>query len=144
MSELKLETHEDRTQFQPGQFIEGLAGWEMNEPPEKVELCLFWYTSGKGDRDVGVAERKTFDDPAAVDAQLFRFEAPNGPYSYAGRILSINWAIELLVEPGHHTQRVELTITPSGEAVQPSDTEGNELAASDNLLNRFKRKLQQQ
>lgn len=125
MSALKLETHENRTQFSPGDMIEGLAGWELDAPPESVTLYLFWHTTGKGDRDVGVADQVVYDNPAAVDAQIFSLRAPDGPYSYAGRLISITWSLELVVEPGHHVQRLDLTISPTYDPVTPSLTEAD-------------------
>ena len=120
MPQFKLETHDNRTTFAPGETIQGLAGWELDEAPESVEVHLFWHTTGKGDRDVGTADQTTFPEAPAVDAQIFKFTAPNGPYSYDGKLIAIHWALELIVEPGHHVERLDLTIAPDGEALQPA------------------------
>ena len=122
MAELKLETHENRTHFAPGEVIQGIAGWQLDEPPETVELLLFWHTSGKGDRDVSTADQTAFDNPPAVDAQVFSFTAPNGPYSFDGKLIALHWSLELVVEPGHHVKRLDLTIAPEGVAVTPDTT----------------------
>lgn len=117
MSRLQLETHENRTAFVPGETIQGVTGWELDAPPERVELCLLWHTAGKGDRDTNVAERVTFESPAAVDAQTFSLTAPEGPYSYEGKLITLSWALELIVEPGGHVERLELVIAPDADTV---------------------------
>ncbi|MFW6060111.1 MAG: hypothetical protein ACODAQ_08005 [Phycisphaeraceae bacterium] len=130
MSQLKLETHDNRTQFAPGQMIEGLAGWQVEEPPERVTLYLFWHTTGKGDRDVGVIDKLEYENAVAVDAQIFSFKAPDGPYSYDGKLIAIHWALELVVEPGHRVERLDLIISPTGAPITPpADAEPAEASA---------------
>lgn len=117
MAHLHLETLEQQTTFTPGSIIEGVAGWELDTPPTSVELRLFWYTTGKGDQDVGVVDTETWSNPGAADAQAFKLKLPDGPYSFRGRLITLSWAIELLVEPGKRVERMEIVVSPVGEPV---------------------------
>lgn len=126
MSWLRLELAGGRTAYTPGDEMAGTASWHMDGLTESVVLRLFWYTEGKGDRDVGVAEELRFDPPSPEDRRELRFTLPEGPYSFSGKLISLIWALELVVEPGEHTERQEIVLSPTGEEVrlQPAETPG--------------------
>ena len=51
----------------------------------------------------------------------FRFELPPGPYSYSGRMFTIRWALELLVDPAG-VRRLPITVSPTlSELAAPPD-----------------------
>lgn len=118
MSEFHLEVTDNRTAVSPGEVITGVAGWDVEKPPRSATLRLFWYTQGRGNTNQDVAKTHELDVSKAADAQAFEFDAPNGPYSYSGILISVCWAIELIVEPGHRVKRVDLTIGPNGEEIR--------------------------
>jgi hypothetical protein len=129
MSWVEIATADHRTTFEPGQAIEGSVAWSLPEaPPASAELRLFWYTEGKGDQDVGVVEVVPFAQPSSNDRRNFRVRAPaTGPLSFEGTLITLRWALELIVEPGAHVARLELALTqgPSPirlEAVDPPET----------------------
>ncbi len=100
-----------RSAFQPGESIEGTVSWTVPRAPHKAELRLFWQTRGKGTRDVGLVETLDFEGPQSSDSRPFRFVAPDGPLSFSGRLISLLWGLELVVEPGE-SLAVDLTIGP--------------------------------
>jgi len=114
---LKIETSGDRRAFAPGETVAGEASWHLAEPARRVELRLFWYTRGKGTQDVGVVEVVPFEDPGEEDARPFSVTIPDGPYSLSGQLISLVWALEVVVEPGGETERVDLIVSPTREAV---------------------------
>ena len=93
MSELRIDLVDEVTAFEPGEEILGVASWSLAEAPERVELRLFWHTSGKGETDVGVAEVVAWERPEREAAESFRLVAPDAPSSYAGRLVSITWSL---------------------------------------------------
>lgn len=128
MSEFHLETTDNRTAFSPGEKIRGVAGWHMDKPPKSAQLRLFWYTQGKGNMDSDVAETRDLDASIAVDAKPFEFHVPDGPYSYSGVSISVCWAIELIIKPGNHIKRVDVTISPSGQEIKGQPPNGSDNA----------------
>lgn len=67
---------------------------------QAVEVCVLWYTEGKGDEDMGVHffERHVSNDDTDGDLrQLRSFTAtlPNSPLSYQGELLEIRWCVRL-------------------------------------------------
>jgi hypothetical protein len=104
--------------FAPGDALRGTLQWMGDRAPEAVELRLLWYTEGRGDQDVGVARTLRIEAPAAVGSSAFELEAPSGPYSCSGRLVSIRWALEAVAKPGEETARTELVLAPGGREVQ--------------------------
>jgi len=119
MSTLKIGTYENRTAFQPGEEIAGKVLWILDESEraEAVEVRLFWYTQGKGTRDVALVGSVRFDDPPPREQREFRFTAPEGPYSFSGKLISLAWALEVVVLPSEETERIEVVVSPTGREV---------------------------
>ena len=117
MNELKILMRDERRNFRPGETVEGVAGWRLDKPPKMVELRLFWFTRGKGTEDVGVVNQMRFDAPQLEEGRKFSFTLPAEPFSFSGQLISLIWALELVVEPGDFSTRVELVMSPSGEEI---------------------------
>ena len=117
MSKLKLATRNEQKAFRPGEEIAGAAGWELERAPKSAEVRLFWRTRGKGTEDVLVVEAISFPEPQAAEARPFQFRTPDGPYSFSGKLISLIWALELVVEPDAEAARLELVISPTGQEI---------------------------
>lgn len=117
MSNLDILLHEDKAAFAPRETLGGTIRWNLDANPRCLELSLFWYTAGKGTRDVGVVETKRFDEPGAFGSRDFAFTLPDGPYSFSGKLISLIWAVELTRSPGSETVRREIVLSPTGHEV---------------------------
>ena len=117
MSQLLIEMQEEQRAFRPGDTIKGAAFWKRDTAPKSVEIRLFWHTRGKGTEDVKVVGKEAFPEPKAEEARPFQFRAPEGPYSFSGKLISLIWGLELVAEPGAESTRIELTISPSAREV---------------------------
>ena len=113
--QLRLEMLDDRIKFRPGATIEGIAALELERPVRHLHVHLCWHTEGRGTEDAAVVDTVTFDDPKPIDAQIFRFTAPNGPYSYDGSLIAIQWRIEIEAKGVKTTPHVPLVISPTAE-----------------------------
>jgi hypothetical protein len=117
MSELRIELTGGRTAFKPGETLSGDVTWRVEDQPSSAELRLFWYTSGKGTQDVGVVNTLAFAAPQPDDRRSFTLPLPREPYSFSSRLISLIWAIELIVEPGGHVERREFVLSGTGQEV---------------------------
>jgi len=117
MSTLKIATRDHRVSFRPGEEIAGAVAWQLDQALRTVELRLFWFTRGKGTSDVKVVQTVSFDSPKREEARPFHLAAPSEPYSFSGKLISLIWALELVVDPGKETERLEIAISPSGEEI---------------------------
>jgi hypothetical protein len=118
VSQFKIEIDDGASAFRPGQQIAGGVSWENEHKPAIAELRLFWYTRGFGTQDIGVVATHPFENAQQSDQRPFSFTAPEGPYSYSGKAISIVWALELVVKPGMEIARVEIVISPTMEPMQ--------------------------
>lgn len=117
MNTLNLTVGNGRDCFEPGERIEVKALWELAEPATAVELRLVWFTRGKGDQDVSVVESTRFEQPALSEQRIWNLDLPAAPYSFSGKLISLLWAVELLVEPGDESTRFDFTLAPGGKEV---------------------------
>lgn len=119
MPKLTVEINNNQTKFVPGESIDGIAGWDFGgDAPKWVEVRLYWHTLGKGDEDIVIADSMKFETPRAVDAQVFGFTAPSGPFSYEGRLIEIAWGIEVVAHRTKATAQLPLTLSTTGEPIR--------------------------
>ncbi len=116
MNELHIDPHHE-PHCLPGEAIEGQARWSVDVDPPSAELRLLWLTRGKGTVDQRIVETIVFDHPRREDQRAFRFVLPNGPYTFSGRLVSLFWHLELVIQPGAQTKIVELIISPTGREI---------------------------
>lgn len=115
MSKMDILLQDGKTTYAPGETVSGRVQWAMEGT--RLDLALFWYTTGKGTRDVGVIESIRFDDPGPHGTREFSFTLPEGPYSFSGKLISVVWAIELTCKPTEETARQEITVSPTGREI---------------------------
>jgi hypothetical protein len=107
----------EKINYMPGERISGVLNWNLTKPPVMIDIDLLWYTEGKGDRDSGVVDKKTINDPPMTGSEEFSFIAPEAPYSFSGRLISLIWAVEATTKKGKESHSVNITISHSGEEV---------------------------
>jgi hypothetical protein len=120
--QMTIEIEGSRRAFSPGDTLSGRVTWTLERDPTDVELRLFWYTAGKGTQNVGIQNAIVFDNPTLRENRDFRMTLPNAPFSCSGSLVSIIWALELLIEPGGLTERVDITLAPGGHEVILTNT----------------------
>jgi hypothetical protein len=131
MDELRIELEEGRTCFRPGERIRSDAVWRREEPAEGLEVRLFWYTQGKGERDVDIIETTSLATGSREGRSDFSFKAPPAPLSFSGKLISLIWAIELVALPSGEAARQEIVLSHTGEELRigPVDDKGVESGA---------------
>ena len=120
MDRVTIETEERRTSFLPGERVSGFVEWRLDEEPRSVELRLLWYTAGKGDQDVGVVAVVPFEGPGLGDRRSFEVRLPLEPHSFSGTLITLSWAIEVVIEPGSRAERLDLVVSPTGAEIHLS------------------------
>jgi hypothetical protein len=129
-SNMSIEIKDGKEAFGPGDSMDGSVTWDLETVPDMVELRLIWFTKGKGDQDYGVVATEQFRSPRASEMRQFNFTLPTGPYSFSGRLISLIWALELVVYPEKEAHRVELVMSPSaGEILLPLQSKGKSESA---------------
>lgn len=122
---LKIEVHDNQTVFRSGQPIQGNVRYEdRTSGDQTLSIRLFWYTTGKGDRDVQIVDTVDVDWPevdwsgAVTKGRLpFEFVAGHRPHSMSGKLIAVSWAIEAIVYPSQATVIHEIVISPTGRPI---------------------------
>jgi len=109
---IKIEFDKATDSFQPGEQIAGTVTWS-EEDGNSLEIRLFWYTVGKGDRDFELIENREVEPFASSGSKRFQFTAPTRPHSFSGKLISLQWSIEAIVFPQETTSRRDLIISNS-------------------------------
>ena len=117
MTPLSITLLNSREAFAPGEALEGEAAWNFDKDPEQVFLRLFWYTQGKGTEDINVVSEIDFDHPHAQETRPFRMTLPQSPYSFTGRLVSLIWALEMVVKDNDTAITREIVISPFGHEI---------------------------
>lgn len=120
MSWIEIGLEGGRTAYRPGEEVAGAVAWSLEDgaPPESAEVRLVWFTRGKGEPDSDVADSESLPWPAALDRRDFRLRLPKGPYSFEGKLVTLTWAVEVVVEPGSRAERTEIVVSPTGRPVR--------------------------
>ena len=118
MSRMHLELADGKTRYRPGETLEGVAFWDLDEAPRSIEVRLFWRTHGKGTVDLEVVQSVPFIGVGSKDRRPFRIVLPAGPYSFSGTLVSLVWGVELVAEPKGDGENIEITMSASGDEVR--------------------------
>ncbi len=118
MTTMTVELDGGRGAFSPGERVEGQASWELPEPPQSLEVRLFWSTSGRGDSDQEVVAVEPVPSPGASGWVRFSFELPPGPYSFSGQLVSLAWAVELVAPSEEMAGSAAFVVGPEGREVR--------------------------
>jgi len=111
--EIKL----DKDSYMPGETISGTARWQLEESVKSIELRLFYYTEGKGTDDVEIVETTQIPNPAMSGSQQFQWQAPQSPFSFSGKLISLIWAVEAVLLPSGDAEHCVFTMSPNGQEI---------------------------
>ena len=104
--------------YYPVEEVTGRVTWALPDgstPAGAAELRLYWFTTGKGRRDLKVVQTVRFEGPRAWDERPFAVTLPASPYSFRGELITLTWGLELVV--GDHCAQIHLVMSPSAEEV---------------------------
>lgn len=118
MNEIRLSTLDGHTAFLPGDSAQFLVRWELDSEPEALELRLLWCTQGKGDRDQSVEDSVRWTRPGRAGEQTWEITLPGGPYSFSGKLISLQWLVEAeAIGARADRAKLELIVAPDGTEI---------------------------
>ncbi len=126
MSQFTIEFSEPKPALRPGDTISGEATWSLSESTPSLRLKLVWTTDGKGvDADPVTVEEQVIDRPATEGRQSFTFKLPDGPWSFEGKLFSVEWYVELGDSENRYKRR-EFVLSPTGASIRVRSDEASE------------------
>jgi len=128
---LNIQLNQPDACFAPGDTIMGTATWQpLPEKTRGLDVRLIWYTQGKGDADIYVAANQeiVISKPGVAGEATFEFVAPHRPYSFAGKLIELTWAIELIQKPSLDSVVETVIIHPNKQKIELSKSFDDSLA----------------
>jgi hypothetical protein len=117
MQELMIVLDGGKDCFQPGERVTGTVTWYLSSQPKRgVEVRLVWWTSGIGTQDEGCEAVMEIPCEASEGSQSFSLQAPEGPYSFSGSLITLQWAVEAVA--GRSVQQLPIVVAPDGVEVK--------------------------
>ncbi len=125
---ISIQLDQPSSEFQPGATLSGKVIWTAASATQKIELRLFWFTEGRGTQDIELIEELSWDAQGQGE-QPFEFTLPLEPYSFSGRLISLQWALEAVTLPKEKTTtRKIFTLSPNGKELVLSPAENTQTA----------------
>ena len=106
----------DHFHHQPFQPLTGRVRVTGPITAKQMELRVFWFTRGRGDEEAEICHRLPLN--AQEGASEFSWKLPAAPYSFAGQLITLAWAVEVVDERENSLDLVPFLLSPSGEEVQ--------------------------
>src|SRR5438045_2276529 len=103
MNPVSIQLDNEARRFAPGDKLVGTIEWPVTAKPARVEVRLFWFTSGIALKQIGIVSRLIVKNPKARHSARFEFILPAGPWSFAGRLLKLDWAAEVVLFPSRES-----------------------------------------
>ncbi len=107
-----LEAH-----YRPGSTVRGTVAWSLSKAPKSLAANLFWRTEGRGDSDLKVVATQEFPDAGPMGSKGFELKIPEGPFSFSGRLISLVWGIEVVVNNGKDSASGFFLVTPDEKEI---------------------------
>jgi hypothetical protein len=114
---IKIGLRGERANYEPCDELHGAVAWQLANAPTAVEVRLIWFTSGRGSQDVCVADKVRLELLQPEQAHPFQFQLPEAPHSFSGKLISLAWAVEAVVEPADEAARVNFIMAPGGREI---------------------------
>ncbi|MFT5301609.1 MAG: hypothetical protein ACI87E_003044 [Mariniblastus sp.] len=107
----------------PAEYVPGntISGWvnidRIRTNDTEFEVRLIWHTEGKGDQDLEIVASLPKANMIGTERFQFEFTAPSRPFSFSGKLISLNWAVEVMLLPGESEHRARIVISNSGSEI---------------------------
>lgn len=128
-----IEVELDHFHHQPFQTLSGKVRAVAPVSARSMELRVFWFTRGRGDEEAKIVHRIELSPDQPI--QDFSWKLPAAPYSFAGQLITLAWAVEVVDEKESPLDLVPFLLSPTGEEVQLESVPDN------SLKGRLERKL---
>jgi len=107
---MEVRIDSDQKALHPGEELKCHA--LMQNPTDAIggEFHVLWYTEGRGTQDIHLVHSEPFHHIRGRRDYSFSFELPQQPYSFSGKLISLIWAVEVVI--GDSVGRATFTLSP--------------------------------
>ncbi|MFM7181811.1 MAG: hypothetical protein ACKO2G_10165 [Verrucomicrobiales bacterium] len=104
--------------YRPGESVAGRATWREAAQAKSIAVRLYWTTSGRVTTDTEVVAESVVENPSDQGETRFSLLLLPAPPSFSGKLITLSWGVELLVEPGEHAAQVEIVVSPTEQEIR--------------------------
>ena len=115
---ISIHLDNDRDGFAPGETITGELHWSGLPVSEMsfISLQLAFRTEGKGTSQREVFDEREWPLSASDGSESFEIQAPNWPWSFSGKLVSLLWTLDAWQEDDH-AESIQVAISPNGSEI---------------------------
>ena len=117
MNKIELKLINEHNFFKPGSILKGNIIWNIDIIPQTITISLCYWTEGRGTEDaVSIAKEEVkITNPSGE--QPFEFPIPNSPWSFSGKLISVNWAVAAEIRSKNLFTLIPITISPTAAEI---------------------------
>jgi hypothetical protein len=101
-------------QYRPGDNVEGNVQWKFSEPAESIEVRLLVEINTEKSYAAGLQ----WNQLPSTGICDFSLRLPEGPYSFSGQKIRIDWSVEVQCVAWGYTEEAEFSFSPTGESLE--------------------------
>ena len=114
---IEIRMKDDKTRFSPFDQMEAEITWDSSVVHD-IKVELLWSTRGRGSEDTYVQDaRRIAVKQERSSMKNLIFQAPVGPYSFSGKLISLIWYLSASDEGGSQSAELELVIAPGEKEI---------------------------
>ena len=117
MNKIDLKLINERSSFKPGSILKGSIIWNIDIVPETITISLCYWTEGRGTQDAVSVAKHEVKITNSSGEQPFEFLIPNSPWSFSGKLISINWAVAAEIRSKKLFTLIPITISPTAAEI---------------------------
>lgn len=110
-----------REQYRPGDSVEGNVQWKFPEPADTITVRLLLETTANWNSEKSYATGLQWKQLPSSGIINFSLKLPEGPYSFIGQKIRIDWSVEVECSGWSYTEEAEFTFSPTGDALELKD-----------------------
>lgn len=107
-----------QNEYRPGENVEGNVQWKFSEPAESVEVRLLLEITGNGNTEKSYASGLQWNQLPGSGICDFSLRLPEGPYSFIGQKIRIDWSVEAQCPAWGYTEEAGFSYSPTGAALE--------------------------
>src|SRR5262245_37928425 len=96
-----------RQQFRPGENVEGKVQWKFPEPAVSIEVRFLLEITAHWSSEKSYSAGLRWNQLPSTGVCNFSLQLPEGPYSFIGQKIRIDWSVEAECSKWGYTEEAE-------------------------------------
>lgn len=107
-----------REQYRPGENVEGNVQWKFSEPADTIVVRLLVEITANWNSEKFYAAGLQWKQLPSSGICNFSLRLPEGPYSFIGQKIRIDWSVEAECHEWGYTEEAEFSFSPTGDPLE--------------------------